>query len=66
VTRLRLVLCAFLLALSGCIVVPDDLRADFEPPDGKRPNNFGTFQETPTGPVVVPDRPTIPPSREGA
>ena len=65
-TRLRLALCAFVLALSGCIVVPDDIRADFEQPDGKRPNNFGKFQDTPAGPVVVPDVPTIPPTTESS
>jgi len=65
-TRLRSALCAFVLALSGCIVVPDDLRADFDPPDGKRPNNFGRFEESAAGHVVAPDVPTIPPASEGS
>jgi len=51
--RLLLLSCAFAL---GCISVPDDIRAEFEAPDGKRPNNFGRFNDAGE---VVPDRPTI-------
>ncbi len=46
-------------ALCGCISVPAEVRADFAPPDGQRPNNFGRLVDTPAGPVVQPDRPTI-------
>lgn len=58
--KIRLLLSAALTlgcALSlGCISVPDDVRAEFEAPDGKRPNNFGRFD---AAGKVVPDRPTI-------
>jgi hypothetical protein len=37
----HLLLAAAALALTGCLTVPDDLKAAMEQPDGKRPNNFG-------------------------
>ena len=43
--------------LAGCISIPDEVEADFEPPDGRRPNNFGRVVDETT---VVPDAPTIP------
>ncbi|HBP16695.1 MAG TPA: hypothetical protein DEA08_02735 [Planctomycetes bacterium] len=53
--KIRLILLSCALSL-GCISVPDDIRAEFEAPDGQRPNNFGRFDEAGK---VVPDRPTI-------
>lgn len=47
------------LTLGGCISVPPDLEADMRAPDGARPNNFGRMVDTPEGPVVRPDRPTL-------
>jgi hypothetical protein len=43
----------------GCISVPPDLRADMEPPDGSRPNNFGVLVGEGERPDIRPDRPTI-------
>ncbi len=54
-----LVLAAWTALATGCISIPDDVRADFEAPDGKRPNNFGRLVDTPQGPEVEPDTPTI-------
>lgn len=36
-----LLLAGAALALSGCLSVPDDIKAAMLQPDGKRPNNFG-------------------------
>lgn len=50
------------LLLSGCLSIPDDIRADLTPPDRKRPNNYGMFVEgTPGKWQVQPDTPTIAP-----
>lgn len=53
--KIRLLLLSCALSL-GCISVPEDIRAEFEAPDGTRPNNFGRFDDSGK---VVPDRPTI-------
>lgn len=58
--RLRALSLVLALAASGCISVPDEVEADFSQPDGKRPNNFGRIVETPQGPTVKPDVPTVP------
>lgn len=63
------------LALSGCLTVPDDIKAAMVQPDGRRPNNFGkavpaddwegkddgrgAADEGVAPFKVVPDRPTI-------
>ncbi|RME73415.1 MAG: hypothetical protein D6776_07125, partial [Planctomycetota bacterium] len=48
------------LVLAGCLSVPDALRADFAPPDGKRPNNYGRGRVDADGVWRVhPDRPTV-------
>jgi hypothetical protein len=58
---LRLLLAGLLLCAAGCISLPDEVKADLEPPDGKRPNNFGTHEDDGTfRPPVRPDVPTIP------
>lgn len=44
---------------AGCITVPPDLRADMEPPDGSRPNNFGRLVGEGDDAEIQPDRPTI-------
>ena len=56
---LRLALALFLGLFVGCISVPDAILADFEDPDGKRPNNFGRTVVLPEGKAVHPDVPTI-------
>ena len=58
---IRALLAGLCLAAAGCISVPDEVERDFEPPDGKRPNNFGKKVETKKGKWVVrPEVPTIP------
>jgi len=37
----HLLLAAAALALTGCLTVPDEIKAAMVQPDGKRPNNFG-------------------------
>lgn len=37
----HVLLAAAALALTGCLTVPDDLKAAMVQPDGKRPNNYG-------------------------
>ena len=59
-------LAAGLALASGCITVPDELRADFAAPDGRHPNNYGRLEDTPAGPQLRPDRPTIPAVAEPA
>jgi hypothetical protein len=44
-------------SVSGCISVPDELRAEFDAPKG-RPNNFGVLARTTEGLIVRPDNPT--------
>ena len=59
----RILLFACSLLLAGCINVPDHVKEDMQPPDGKRPNNFGKLIEVEgQRPRVEPDRPTIPPA----
>ena len=55
----RLALTLLLLLFVGCISVPDAIRADYEDPDGKRPNNFGKTVVLPEGKIVRHDVPTI-------
>lgn len=54
-----ILLMAWLGLSTGCISVPPDLRADMEPPDGSRPNNFGILVGEGESPEIRPDRPTI-------
>jgi hypothetical protein len=52
-----------LLFLTACISVPDEIRADFEGPDGKRPNNYGRATELPDGTMRLEhDTPTVTPA----
>lgn len=54
---------ASLLFLSGCISVPDEIRADFDSPDGNRPNNYGRATELPDGTMRLEhDAPTVSPA----
>ncbi len=54
-----------ILFLSACISVPDEIRADFAGPDGKRPNNFGRATELPDGTMrLAHDMPTVAPARK--
>ena len=60
----RLLVVPFLpLILAGCISVPDYVKADMEPPDGTRPNNYGRYatEGDELRRPVEPDRPTIAP-----
>ena len=55
-------LTAGILLSSGCLSIPDDVKADLTPPDGKRPNNYGLFVEKGDGTWhVQPYNPTIAP-----
>jgi hypothetical protein len=47
------------VGLGGCLTVPDDVRAQFDAPDGQRPNNFGVGEQRSGGLVVRPDNPTV-------
>jgi len=52
-----------LFFLSGCISVPPEIRADFDSPDGKRPNNYGRATELPNGTMRLEhDTPTVAPA----
>ncbi|MGE0712502.1 MAG: hypothetical protein AB7N76_01485 [Planctomycetota bacterium] len=53
---LALLLALLALLAPGCISIPDDVRRSFDPPDGKRPNNYGRLDDQGE---VRPDRPTI-------
>ena len=58
---MRAALVAWVVLVAGCISVPDDVAADFEAPDGKRPNNYGRLVKAADGKnhEVRPDTPTI-------
>lgn len=58
----RSALFAACLFLCGCLSIPDEVKADLAPPDGKRANNFGLFVEVEPGTWKVrPYNPTIAP-----
>ena len=59
----RLIALVLAAPLVGCLTIPDDVRADFDAPDGRRPNNYGRMEAD--GKTVQPDAPTIGPREAG-